>query len=244
MERVQLQPAFILHQRPWRDSSALIEAFTRSHGRIGLVARGIRRPGSKLKIALQPFQPILVSFSGRGDLATLTGAEPSAAPITLAGSRLLCGFYVNELVIRLLYRHDPHVELFEEYQVCLHRLAQAANEEVPLRLFEKRLLAACGYGLNLTEDIDSGEAVEAGRQYGYILERGPRQSGDEPNAALTLAGSSLIALAQEELDDEQSLKETKRLLRAALDLYLGGRPLKTRQVVRDMRRRGSSGLSK
>ncbi|HET7587241.1 MAG TPA: DNA repair protein RecO [Gammaproteobacteria bacterium] len=235
MERLQLQPAYILHQRPWRDTSGLIEAFTRPAGRIGLVARGVRRPRSKLKAALQPFQPLLLSWTGRGDLATLTEAETTGRPVVLAGSRLLCGFYVNELLIRLLHRHDPHPDLFDDYARCLTGLAGAAREEVALRLFEKQLLTACGYGLNLTHEVDSGESVEAGRQYEYLLEQGPRQAS-HGSGGLTLPGESLLALASDRLEDEEALRDAKRLLRAALDLYLGDKPLKTRQVLHALKR--------
>ncbi|HET6724462.1 MAG TPA: DNA repair protein RecO [Gammaproteobacteria bacterium] len=236
MERVQLQSAYILHQRPWRDTSALIEAFTRAHGRIGLVARGVRRRSARLKTTLQPFQPLLLSWTGRGDLATLTDAEGTGTPIALTGSRLLCGFYVNELVIRLLHRHDPHAELFDDYARCLMDLTDAANEEIALRLFEKRLLAACGYGLNLTQDIACDQSVRADAHYEYILEQGPCEASVD-SAAPLFPGSSLLALAEDRLDDEQVRRDAKRLLRGALDLYLGDKPLKTREVLRGMRKR-------
>lgn len=236
MDRVQLQSAYILHQRPWRDTSALLEVFTRAHGRIGLVARGVRRRSAKLKTTLQPFQPLLLSWTGRGDLAILTDAEGMGAPIALTGSRLLCGFYVNELVIRLLHRHDPHAELFDDYARCLTHLTDvAANEEIALRLFEKRLLAACGYGLNLTQDIASGQPVRADAYYEYVLEQGPREAPAE--SAPLFAGSSLLALSEGRLDDDGVRRDAKRLLRAALDLYLGDKPLKTREVLRGMRKR-------
>lgn len=238
MDRIQLQPAYILHQRPWRDSSGLIEAFSRPFGRIGLIARGVRRPNSKLKSALQPFQPVLLSWSGRGDLATLTGAEAAGAPVTLTGTRLLCGFYVNELLIRLLHRHDPHPELFNDYARCLTDLGGSLSPQAALRLFEKRLLSACGYGLNLTADIESGEAVSSDRRYDYVLEQGPRES-----EVGSIAGASLLALAGDALDDEQALRDAKRLLRAAIDLYLGGKPLKTRQVMYSMQKNAGSGAS-
>ncbi|HET7674686.1 MAG TPA: DNA repair protein RecO [Gammaproteobacteria bacterium] len=235
MERASLEPAYILHQRPWRDSSLLIEAFSRRHGRVGLIARGARRSKSKQRALLQPFQPLLLSWTGRGDLATLAGVEAAAAAMPLAGSALFCGFYLNELLMRLLHRHDPHPRLFDDYAAALAGLAGSIDEEVALRLFEKRLLAACGYGLNLTSDIMSGEAVKADREYEYVLEQGPRVCG-QGAGGLVLGGSSLLALAADRLDDERVLREVKKLLRAALDMYLGGKPLKTREVLRALRR--------
>lgn len=233
MARVSLQPTFILHQRPYRDTSLLIEAFSREHGRIGLIARGARSGRSKLKPVLQPFQPLLSSWTGRGDLATLTGAESAAAPNLLAGSRLLCGFYLNELLIRLLHRHDPHPELFEDYAVAVAELAASAAEQAVLRRFEKRLLIACGYGLNLAVDVN-GRPIEAATRYEYVLEQGPRLA--EGDAGLTVEGRSLLALADDEFDDARTLRDARKLLRAALDLYLGGKPLKTREVLKSMRR--------
>jgi DNA repair protein RecO (recombination protein O) len=237
MERVQLQPAYILHHYPWRDSSRLLEAFTRPFGRVGLIARGARRPNSRLKAALQPFQPLLLSWTGRGELQTLTGAESIAVPAVLRGRRLLCGFYVNELLVRLVYRHDPHPNLFDDYARCLLDLEQGASEHVALRLFEKRLLMACGYGLNLITDIESGEPIRADRYYDYLLEQGPREC-ETPTEGSAFSGASLIALQTDTLEDEQALKDARRLLRAALDLYIGEKPMKTRQVLREMARRG------
>lgn len=235
MARVSLQPAFILHQRPYRDSSLLLEAFSREHGRAGLIARGARQARSRFKPLLQPFQPLLLSWTGRGDLATLTGAESAAAPNPFTGSRLLCGFYLNELLIRLLHRHDPHPELFDDYAATIAALAAGGDDErIALRLFEKRLLSACGYGLNLSVDIQSGEPVRAGNDYEYILEQGPRRTAE--NGGLMIAGASLLALANDELGDERALRDARKLLRAALDLYLGDKPLKTRQALKSMRR--------
>lgn len=212
-----------------------MEAFSRQFGRIGLVARGARRPNSKLKAVLQPFQPLLLSWTGRGDLGTLTGAEATGSATFLSGRPLLCGFYLNELLVRLLHRHDPHPELFDDYAASVAELARGVSEEVILRLFEKRLLAACGYGLNLTNEIESGELVQRDGCYEYVLEQGPRSC--EPGVpGLTVAGTSLLALADGRLDDERALRDAKKLLRAALDLYLGGRPLKTREVLKALRR--------
>lgn len=203
---------------------------------MGLVARGVRRRSTRLKTTLQPFQPLLLSWTGRGDLATLMDAEGTGAPIALSGQRLLCGFYVNELLIRLLHRHDPHPGLFDDYTRCLADLTVTANEEIALRLFEKRLLAACGYGLNLTQEIACGQPVRADAQYEYRLEQGPCEAGGETGTML-FSGSSLLALAEDRLDDEHARRDAKRLLRAALDLYLGDKPLKTREVLRGMRKR-------
>ncbi|MBI5461822.1 MAG: DNA repair protein RecO [Gammaproteobacteria bacterium] len=224
----QLQPGYVLHQRAYRDTSLLLEVFTREHGRFGLVARGARAPRSRIRGLLQPFQPLLLSWTGRGELGTLAGVEPDAAPPRLLGATLYSGFYLNELLMRLLQRHDPHPELFVAYAEALRGLQHEPQR--PLRLFEKQLLESLGYGLLLDQEADSGAPVEPEAEYVYALESGPlRRRGATANG-LTLSGRSLLSLAAEELADAQSLADSKRLMRAALGLYLGERGLKTREI--------------
>lgn len=229
---IQLQPAYILHQREYRDTSLLLEVFTREHGRLGLVARGARAPKSRIRGLLQPFQPLLLSWSGRGELGTLSGVEAAvesgAAAPRLSGATLYSGFYLNELLMRLLPRNDPHPELFAVYGQALRGLQ--AEPQRPLRLFEKHLLESLGYGLLLDHEADSGEPVSAEAEYVYALESGPLRSDAAAARGLKLSGRSLLSLAAEDLSDAQSLADSKRLMRAALDLYLGGRELKTREV--------------
>lgn len=228
----QLQPAYILHQRAYRDTSLLLEVFTREHGRLGLVARGARAPRSRIRGLLQSFQPLLLSWTGRGELGTLAGAEsdigPGAAAPRLPGTALYSGFYLNELLMRLLQRNDPHPELFTAYAEALNGLQYAAQR--PLRLFEKQLLESLGYGLLLDQEAGSGVPVEAEADYVYALESGPLRSQGTASIGLKMSGRSLLSLAAEDLSDAQSLADCKRLLRAALGLYLGDRELKTREV--------------
>lgn len=226
--RIQLQPGYILHQRAYRDTSLLLEVFTAEHGRFGLVARGARGPKSRNRGLLQLFQPLLLSWVGRAELGTLTGVESNGSSPRLTGTVLYSGFYLNELMMRLLQRLDPHPELFKAYADALQDLQYAT--ERPLRLFEKRLLAALGYGLLLQHTADTGEPIEASRLYQYQLETGPAAVEQAPPQALCLQGSSLLSLAADQLHDAQSLSDCKRLMRAALGLYLGERKLKTREV--------------
>ena len=229
-QATQLQAAYILHQRDYRDTSLLLEAFSREHGRIGLVARGARAPRSRIRGLLQAFQPLLLSWSGRGELGTLTGVEAAAGGATprLAGTALYAGFYLNELLMRLLQRHDAHPELFDAYAETLPGLQ--TEPQRPLRLFEKHLLETLGYGLLLDHEAASGEPVDAAANYVYALEAGPMRCTETTVGQLRLSGRSLLSLAAEDLSDAQSLADSKRLLRAALELYLGGRALKTREV--------------
>lgn len=228
MQNAQLQPGYILHPRAYRDTSLLLEVFTRDQGRFGLVARGARAPRSRIRGLLQPFQPVLLSWSGRAELGTLHSAEANGAASPLRGTALYSGFYLNELLMRLLQRLDPHPELFAAYAAALEGLPSAA--ERPLRLFEKRLLETLGYGLLLDQEAHSGAPVDAAALYVYELECGPVRVSSAPTHGLVMAGRSLLSLAGEDLSDAQSLAETKRLMRAALALYLGDRALKTREI--------------
>lgn len=231
--RVSLQPAFVLHHRPYRDTSALLEIFTPEFGRVGLVARGLRSAKSRLQGVVQPFSPLLISWSGRGELATLTGCEPNGALVRLDGARVLSGFYLNELLLRLLHRHDPHPALFECYAQTLHLLQQPDMEQRALRIFEKHLLREIGYALMLEHEAESGAPIELGEAYNYHLERGPLKCHAGEYAGVRMQGSSLLALLNETLHDETSLREAKQLMRAALGLYLGNKPLQSRELYID-----------
>ena len=169
--RVSLQPAWILHHYPYRDSSLLLEVFSREYGRIGLIARGARSAKGRWQNQLQMLRPLLLSWSMRGELGTLTGVDSRGGMDVFPGRQVLCACYLNELLMRLLTRHDPHPELFGAYEDALLMLGNA--EEPALRLFEKRLLQALGYGLLLDYEYESGDAVQAGSLYEYRLEKGP-----------------------------------------------------------------------
>jgi DNA repair protein RecO (recombination protein O) len=230
--RVQLQPGFVLHQRPYRESSALLEIFSRDYGRVGLVARGVRAAKSRQRGELQPFRPLRLSWSLRGELGTLTGAESDGATAPLQGAALYSAFYLNELLVRLLARQDPHPQLFDFYRDSLQRLTGADSVEPVLRLFEKRLLEEIGYGMLLDYDAHHDRPVQAGGWYDYHLESGPVAVAGADSAGFVFAGSSLLALARDELDEPQVLEDAKRLMRAALRLYLGDKPLRSRELFR------------
>jgi DNA repair protein RecO (recombination protein O) len=229
--RVLLQPAFVLHRRPYRDTSLLLEVFGQDHGRLGLVARGAAAPRSRLKGLLQPFTPLLLSWSGAGDLATLTGAEEAGHPVPLPPNRVLAGLYANELLVRLLPRLDPHPGLFAAYESLLAELAAVPGEEPPLRRFEKRLLEDLGYGLTLDREAGGGAPIVAEEQYRYVLDRGPIMAS-RIEIGVPITGRGLLALRDGILSDPTVLKEVKRLTRAALAEQLRGRVLKTRELYR------------
>jgi DNA repair protein RecO (recombination protein O) len=238
MMRLVLQPAFVLHRRPYRNTSLLLDALTPEQGRIGLVARGVRTTRSRLKGLLQPFQPLLLSGSGNGELLGLTAVEEAGAPIALPATRWLSGLYVNELLLRLLQRHDPHPGLFAAYQTVLEALADTGDEAAALRIFEKRLLAEIGYGLLLDTEVHTGTAIVPEGVYRYALEQGPCYAS-RTETGILISGKSLLALRQETFPNPAVLQEVKRLTRAAIGVHLQGRPLKTRELlVKLQQRRG------
>ena len=225
---------FVLHHYPYGETSLLLEAFTYAFGRVGIVARGARRAGKAFAGAqLRPFQPLLLTWAGRGELGTLVRAEAPEAAIEMKGNAVWCAFYVNELVLRLLHRHEAHADLYVAYDEVLRALADTDCQEGVLRIFEKRLLAGLGYGLALLRDARSGEAVRTSASYRYILDEGPVVA-DGLSEGLVIKGATLIALARETFTTPEQLREAKQLLRAALAPLLGGKPLYTRRLFRSM----------
>jgi DNA repair protein RecO (recombination protein O) len=236
--RILLQPAFVLHQRPYRETSRIVELFTRDHGRVAVFARGTRsaRKGySALGSILQPFNRLLVSWAARGEAGQLIHAEFDGEVREIPPAQLVSAFYLNELLMKLFARHDTHPEVFELYAQVLDALKTSANTAGVLRIFEKRLLESIGYGLLLDRDALSGEPVAADRAYDYRLEQGPVACAGAAEGSLVVSGAALLALARERLDVETA-NELRALTRAALDRVLDGRELKTRQVMLALRR--------
>ncbi len=227
-ERISLEPGYVLHHREYRDTSRILDVFTARHGRLTLFARGARGPKSKLAPLLMPFRPLLLSWSGRGEAAQLTGAEGEGEALPMPPGQVMSGFYLNELVINLTTRHDPQPQLFEDYARALRRLCVEPQPEPALRVFEKRLLESIGYGLEL--DVSPAGHYQFRPSHGLCEVR-----EDAPGA---YSGYSLLALREESLDDSQALDVARRVLRQALDHCLEGRELRTRSVARSMARRG------
>jgi len=223
--RFSLEPAYILHSRQYRESSLLLEALSREHGRVGLVARGARATKSKWKNLLQPFRPLLLSWTQRGELGTLTGADQVASPPALTGEALFCGLYANELTIRFLQRSDPHTALFDYYRHLMMQLAMGEELQPLLRIFEKQLLQSAGFGMQLDHEHGSDLTVAADAWYSYIPESGPerrdRKQGSDKNL---VSGSALLALKSGRIE-ERHLKELKHLMRRVIRHHLGGQPI-------------------
>lgn len=224
--RVEQQPGFVLHARAWRETSLLLEVLSRDYGRVGLVARGVRAARSRTPRALlQPLTPLILSWSGRGELATLSTVEAVGVPLALSGEALLCALYLNELVARLLTRHDPHPQLFADYLDTLARLAREESMAWTLRRFERDLLAHLGYGLALAMEAQSGAAIQPAGVYAWHFESGaaPWRSAVD---GLKVPGSALLALAQDHQPDAADLAVLRRLLRALIQRQLEGAPLR------------------
>jgi DNA repair protein RecO (recombination protein O) len=232
--RIELAPGYLLHSRPWRDTSRILEVLSREHGRLTLFARGVRGPTAKLSAVLQPFLRLLLSWSGRGEAAQLTGAERAAHEPPLPPGAFLAGCYLNELLLRLTTRHDALPELFDRYHETLAALRSGAPLEPCLRLFEKRLLELLGYGLDLASEAHSGRPLEADGYYEFRPGLGlvPARA----TSVQALCGRSLLSLARERLSERRELEDARRLLQAALAACLEGRPLATRAVAQAMKR--------
>ena len=239
--RHEAEPAFVLHSYPFRETSLIIEAFTRNCGRVALVARGARRPRSALRGILMAFQPLVLNWGGKAELRTLFKAEWQGGLPQLQGRALLCGFYLNELLLKLLARDDPHETLFETYHATLGVLSNGGDHAVTLRGFEQQLLKEAGYALTLDHDVMSGDAIRADSSYEYLLERGPVRMakagggpGNDEENRLEFAGQTLLDMARGDFSNTVTLQQSKALMRMLINHCLGNQTLNTRQLLKDM----------
>jgi DNA repair protein RecO (recombination protein O) len=225
--RAMLQSAFVLHSRPYRDTSLLVELLTAEYGCLTILARGVRSQRSRFHGLLAPFLPLLVSFSGKSDLQVLQQVEANGLSYNLVGNVLLSGFYLNELLVRLLQRHEPHPNVYQAYQHTLAALLGATQPEPALRLFEKSLLTDLGYGLQLDRTIDNEPVLPSEK---YIFKFGTGLKKVQSNDPYNFSGQSLLALHFGTLITRDELRDAKRLLRSVLAVLLGNKPLKSREL--------------
>ncbi|SDF62255.1 DNA repair protein RecO [Dyella sp. 333MFSha] len=229
--RVEQQPTFVLHARPYRETSLLVECLTRDHGRIGVVARGVRNERARLQRAqLEPFQRLAFDLIMKGELATLRTAEPSGVAQRLTGDAGMAGLYLNELVVRLTGRQDPNPDLFDHYERTLRRMAVGEPLAWTLRRFERDMLEALGYALPLDIDAIDGEPLDPLLTYFYDPESGvlPGRAGD----ARGIRGADLLALAADRAPDTAGLASLRRMMRQIISFHLGGGELKAWRVLR------------
>ena len=208
---------------------------SRTHGRLSLVSRGSRSAKSRLKGILRPFLPLSLSWVIRSDLGTLTGAEMHGAPLMLQGDALLSAYYMNELLLHLLHRHDPQPEIFDLYGAAIRELAGSVAVGPALRRFEIELLRMLGYALNLEHDTQSQEALDPEQLYEYQVEYGPVPV-HEKRRARAYTGAQLEAIRQQQFADPAVLLDASRLLRDVIAFHLGGKELKSRKVLMELRR--------
>jgi len=237
--RRDAEPAYVLHTYAYRETSLIVEALTESFGRVALVARGAKRPRSELRGLLQGFQPLLLSWSGQHELKTLHKAEWRGGLPLLGGSALLCGFYLNELLLKLLPREDPHARLYAGYEAALAELAERGEQASVLRCFELELLAELGYAMPLAHEAGTGTPVDPAARYHYAFERGPQRvagmvAAEPRRDALLVRGATLLALAERRFPTAEIAAEAKRLMREVLDHYLEQRGIESRRVVQDL----------
>ena len=230
--RVALHPCYILHQRPYRETSLIVDVFSRDYGRIALVARGAKRNRSPQRFVLQPFRRLNIAWSMRTELGTLAQAEAAGPLPNLSADGLMSAFYVNELLMRLLHRHESHPDLFESYAAVLAELPGAGSAEASLRVFEKRLLVSLGYGLVLDHDVETGAALGRDQNYFYDVERGPTVKPRNAARTIQVSGATLGALLNESFVGELQLEEAKLLMRVVLAEHLGDKPLSSRELYR------------
>ena len=233
-KRHENEPAFVLHNYPYRETSLVIEAFTRHHGRIGLVAKGARRPKSALRGTVMAFQPLLLAWGGKGELRGLHSAERQGGVPQLKGLGLMCGFYLNELLLKFLHRDDPHEGLFDLYAEAVTALAEDKDFSATLRRFEKYLLGELGYALTLDREAQTGNPVDPAGRYTYVIEHGPVPIGHGYPATFELLGKTLLDLACDNYEDPVTLSQGKLLMRHLVGHHLGSKTLHTRQLLVDL----------
>lgn len=231
--RVIAQPGFVLHSYPYKETSLIVDVFSRDHGRVALVAKGAKRPHSKLRGVLQTFQPLSVGWSGKAEMRTLTAAEWIGGLLPLEKSALLCGFYLNELLVKLLARDDPHPALFDHYIATLNQLAHDEPAPIVLRKFERALLKETGVGGDFTVCTATGGMVEEDRIYVVDPERGPRPAYPADTAP-RVSGKTLLDMEREDYTDGATQSQSKFLMRFLLAHHLDGAPLNTRQILIDL----------
>lgn len=229
-----LEPAYVLHARNYRESSLIVEAYTRSQGRVALVAKGARGKRSRWRGLLQPFRPLLLSWLQRGEMGTLTGADQVASPPPLLGEALFCGLYANELMMRFNERSDPHAGLFSDYQELLALLASGAPAQPSLRLFEKKLLESAGFGLQLEREYGTDQPIDCEQIYCFVPGKGATRRGDQSdNSGTQVSGAALLALQSGDIGSEH-LGELKAMMRSLIRHNLGDQAIRALSLFQEV----------
>ncbi len=230
------RPVYVLHTYPFKETSLVVELFAQGFGRVATTAKGARRPRSVMRGMLQSFQLLTATWSGKQELKTLHGLEWGGGLLLLQGEALMCGFYLNELLLRLLPREDPHDALFEYYSATLKELASSQHLATTLRRFELKLLQELGYAIPLSTDAQDAPIIES-QTYRYEAELGAMVSSvamSRYDSGVQLSGNTLSAMANDDYTSLQTQQQSKQLMRYLLAHYLGDKPLHTRQLLIDL----------
>jgi DNA repair protein RecO (recombination protein O) len=233
--RVQQQSGYILHHRPFRDSSQILDVVTLDYGKVALVARGSRGSKSRLAGILRPFLPLRLSWVAKTELGTLTGAEAAGPPAGMVGDVMLSAYYVNELLLHFLHRYDPQPEIFRLYEEVLKGLVSTDSVAACLRSFELEFLSLLGYAVNLTHEFASHSPLVDELNYEYRMEQGPVRV-ERSDGPLVFPGRVLSAINEQRFEDQEILRAANRLLREIIGFHLGGKELKSRKVLMDVHR--------
>ena len=229
--KIDYTPCFILHRRNFSETSYILEIFSKDYGRINLIAKGAKRSKKYQGINLDLYQKYNISWIGKHELRTLTGIEiiPSMNPFT--AEKAITGFYINEIILKLLHKEEPHLELFDVYEITLNRLFSNENEKIILRYFEKQLLESLGYGITLDHDIKTGLSIMPKNEYYYKIDSGPSLELVSSHEGMKISGKTLSELNNETLSDTKNINEAKNLLSMILSRYIN-QPLESRKLYK------------
>ncbi len=230
--KVELTPCYILHRRDYSESSLILEIFSREYGRINLVAKGAKRNKKRQGISHNLYQKYQISWVSKSELGTLTDIELHSSPESLKPASMMAGFYMNEILLRLLHKHEPHPEIFDSYDASISSLKNEMSEQIVLRYYEKTLLQSLGYGVIFDREVETGDILNAENNYYYKLNLGPSIDFNKDDTGISVSGKTLLELDSESLNDTKNINEAKLLLRAILNQHLGDKPLASRELYR------------
>ena len=230
MLKVNLTPCYILHHHKYGETSLILDVLSRDYGRVNLIAKGAKKNKKQQDIAFDLYQKYLISWVLKTELGTLTSIELARSLLMIKPDKILSGFYMNEIVLRLLHKHEAHPELFDAYERALNKLVEGEHEEKILRYFEMALLKSLGYGLVLDYDVKTGEPIDGDNEYSYEYDHGPSVQSAQTKMSCTISGQTLLELNNEQLSNSKQIHEAKKLLRSVLSRYLGEKPLASRDL--------------
>ncbi|GJM05191.1 MAG: DNA repair protein RecO [marine bacterium B5-7] len=231
--KVEHTPCYILHRRDYRESSLILEVLSREHGRVSLIAKGAKRNKRRQGISYNLYQEYLMSWVSKSELGTLVDVELATIMTSMSPKQMMTGFYMNEIILRLLHKHESHPELFDSYQSTVKELSNNNTDQVLIRYFEKVLLQTLGYGVIFDQDLNTGSEIVAEVDYYYKLDFGPTSNNQDNRMGIPVSGRTLIGLNNETLADAKNKNEAKMLLRSLLNQYLGEKPLASRALYQE-----------